>query len=130
MKCAEMIEITDDRICERLLIFVLPLFEYIVPRLPPAPLSEIDDRARRLQTFAAKLLPEVKAIRHLLQDVVEQYASAPKTDSDDYVELLSKVLILFESLVSDDVPGQTVDCDLVKKYMLIDSLHNFQSLAS
>ncbi|KAE9368050.1 hypothetical protein N431DRAFT_75410 [Stipitochalara longipes BDJ] len=120
MKCAEMTESANDRICERLLISVLPLFEYIVPRLTSAtafgaPLSEIDDRTRRLQTFAAKLLPEVKAIRHLLQDVVEQYASAPKTDSDDYVELLSKVLILFESLVSDDVPGQTVESDLVKK---------------
>jgi hypothetical protein len=109
-------------ILENALLAVLPLFTISVTshKAPVISGAEIDNRIRKLQTFNANFLVEVHILARTLEYVVESRSRKNKvldnTNSDEYVENLGKVLALFDSLVSDEVPGRTFKSNLVRIY--------------
>jgi hypothetical protein len=104
----------SSTVCEKALLVVLPLFEHVVTDpAPTAHTAQIDNRARRLQTFRANFLAEVQSLTRFLQNVVEPRARSPDIASDEYTEHMEKALALFDGLISDEVPGRTFNCPLV-----------------
>jgi hypothetical protein len=104
----------------RLLIAVLPLFEFSVAQSAPdraAPDTTVhvpDIRTIRLHTFFTNFLFELYSLRNLLHAASEAQGSLPTSTLDDYSETLAKVLILFDSLVNEDLPYVKVESNLVR----------------
>jgi hypothetical protein len=105
----------DERTCEKALLAVLPLFEFSVTSPEPNAIIQIenlDNDARRLQTFRAKFLVEVRRLRKLLKDIENN--NYLDTDSDEYIKNLTGTLDLFDCHISDDVDGLALQNVLVR----------------
>ena len=113
-----MAEDSTEYVFEKALLAVLPLFTInLSSRTPVISGAEIDNRTRKQLTFTANFLAEVQILTRTLEHVVESRNRKDKaldTKSDDYIENLGKALALFDSLVSDEVPGRTFESNFVR----------------
>lgn len=113
-----MAEDSAEYVFEKALLAVLPLFTInLSSRTPVISGAEIDNRTRKQLTFTANFLAEVQILTRTLEHVVESRNRKDKaldTKSDDYIENLGKALALFDSLVSDEVPGRTFESNFVR----------------
>jgi hypothetical protein len=118
-----MAEETVEHFLEKALLAVLPLFAFNVSSSTPTDISSagLDNRTRKSQTFDANFLAEAQTLTTILENVVGSRCKTEKwwaTRSDEYVENLGKVLHLFDNLVSDEVPGRTLNGNFVGELTL------------
>lgn len=99
---------TEERSpCENALIAVLPLFVYIAGVMKkaynPDPADLIDDNARKLHSFCVSFEMEAGMLHNNLNDMANWWNKLERTESDDYTEALTDILLIFERLVSRKV---------------------------
>jgi hypothetical protein len=130
-----MVDEGEETPCEKALLLVLPLFAANVEDDPTmasriVSVSEIDDYGRELQSFRANFLSEVRRLEKLVREVVSPWNTSLDLQSDEYVEILIKILTLLDRYVSakildaEETPGTAVlGSSLVSKlsYGFLDS---------
>ncbi|KAH7351356.1 hypothetical protein BKA65DRAFT_476678 [Rhexocercosporidium sp. MPI-PUGE-AT-0058] len=124
-----MIDDSESKRCENVLLLILPLFESVITEPDPdakVPVDNLSDNERRARSFKAKFLVEVRNLRRLIRSF-NDHDGLDRT-SGDFVKNLSGILTLFDCNVGPEVLVGATDYSSHNALVLGD--HTFSRLGA